>query len=141
MRPEGNTELQLDCEKSSEFDGRWKAFWNPPSGNLLRARSRSPLVWQQLQAISNYRTAIERNMTGMILAYGLYIATSLVSLAVGSYAYGFDATWNIIEPFSYPVSLLIWLTALWSLSSKSGSDLGHPAGSGPRGFGVKDTNQ
>jgi hypothetical protein len=112
LRPEGNTELQLDCEKSSEFDGRWKAFRNLPSGNLHRARSRSTLVWQQFQVISNYRTAIERNMTAMILAYGLYIATSLVSLAVGSYAYGFDATWNIIKPFSYLVSLSIWLTAL-----------------------------
>jgi hypothetical protein len=112
LKPAGNTEVQLDCEKSSEFDGRWKAFRDPPSGNLHRARSRSTLVWPQFHVISNHRTAIERIMKGMILAYGLYIATSLVSLAVGSYAYGFDAAWNIIRPFSYPVSVLIWLTAL-----------------------------
>jgi hypothetical protein len=67
-----------------------------------------------LGVISYYRIAMGKNMKGMMLAYGLYIATSLVSLAVRSYAYGFDAAWNIIEPFSYLVSLSIWLTALWS---------------------------
>jgi hypothetical protein len=106
--------LQLDCENFSEFDGCWKAFRDPPGGTLHRSGSRSPLVWQQVQVISNYRTAIERNMKGMILAYGLYIATSLVSLAVRSYAYGFGVAWNIIEPFSYLVFLSISLTALWS---------------------------
>jgi hypothetical protein len=113
------SKLQLDCEKSSEFVGRWEAFRDPPGGTLHRSRSRSPLVWQQVQVISNYRTAIERNMKGMILAYGLYIATSLVSLAVGSYAYGFGAAGNIIEPFSYLVSLSIWLTAMWSYHPNS----------------------
>jgi hypothetical protein len=33
---------------------------------------------------------------------------------VRSYAPSFDAAWNIIQPFSYLVSLSIWLTALWS---------------------------
>jgi hypothetical protein len=107
-------ELQLDCEKSPEFDGHRKAFRDPPCGNLHRARFCSTLVWQQFQVTSNYRTMIERNMKGVILAYGLYLATRLVSLAVGSYASGFDAAWNIIEPFSYLVSLSIWLIALWS---------------------------
>ena len=67
-----------------------------------------------LGVISYYRIAIGKNMKGMILAYGLYIATSLASLAVRSYAYSFDAAWNTIEPFSYLVSVSIWLTALWS---------------------------
>jgi hypothetical protein len=45
---------------------------------------------------------------------GVSIATSLASLAVRSYAHSFDAAWNTIEPFSYLVSVSIWLTALWS---------------------------
>jgi hypothetical protein len=28
--------LQLDCEKSSEFVGRWEAFRDPPGGTLHR---------------------------------------------------------------------------------------------------------
>ena len=71
-------------------------------------------AWQQFQVIPNYRTAIARNMKGVILAYGLYLAAGLVSLAVRSYADGFSAASNIIEPFSYLVSLSIWLTAMWS---------------------------
>jgi hypothetical protein len=67
-----------------------------------------------LGVISYYRIAIGKNMKGMILAYGLYIATSLGGLAVRSYAPSFDAAWNIIQPFSYLVSLSIWLSALWS---------------------------
>ena len=67
-----------------------------------------------LRVISCCGIAIGKNMKGMILAYGLYIATSLASLAVRSYAYSFDAAWNTIEPFSYLVSVSIWLTALWS---------------------------
>jgi hypothetical protein len=107
-------ELQPECNPS-EFVGRWEAFRDPPwRGNLHRARSRATLFWQQFQVISNYRTAIERNMKGVILAYGLYLAAGLLSLAVRSCAYGFSAASNIIEPFSYLVSLSIWLTAMWS---------------------------
>jgi hypothetical protein len=58
--------------------------------------------------------AFGKNMAGMILAYGLSIATSLASLAVRSYAHSFDAAWSTIGPFSYLVSVLIWLTAPWS---------------------------
>jgi hypothetical protein len=48
-----------------------------------------------LGVISYCGIAIGKNMKGMILAYGLYIATSLVSLAVRSYAPSFDAAGNI----------------------------------------------
>jgi hypothetical protein len=62
-----------------------------------------------------YRIAISRNMRGMIAGYGLYIATSLVSLALRSYAgMSFDTFWKIAQPLSYDLSLLIWLIALRS---------------------------
>ncbi len=65
--------------------------------------------------ISYYRIPIGKNLKGMIGGYGLYIGTSLVSLAFRSYAgRAFEAAWNVIQPSSYDLSLLIWLIALWS---------------------------
>jgi hypothetical protein len=68
-----------------------------------------------MAVVSYYGIAIGRNMRGMIFGYGLYIGTSLVSLAVRSYAgTGFDEAWKIIQPSSYLISLVVWLAALWS---------------------------
>jgi hypothetical protein len=68
-----------------------------------------------LGVIAHYRIEIGKNMKGMVFGYGLYIGTSLMILAVRSYAGArFDATWNFIQPFSWLVSLFVWLTALWS---------------------------
>lgn len=68
-----------------------------------------------LAVVGYYRIAISRNMKGMIAGYGLYIATSLMSLALRSYAgMPFDNSWKIAQPLSYDLSLLIWLAALRS---------------------------
>jgi hypothetical protein len=68
-----------------------------------------------LGVIAHYRIEIGKNMRGMIFGYGLYIGTSLMSLAVRSYAgTSFDTAWNFIQPFSWVLSLFIWLAALWS---------------------------
>ena len=68
--------------------------------------------------ISYYAIAIGKNMKGMIAGYGLYIATSLVSLALRSYAgIRFDEIWKVVQPLSYDVSLLVWVAALWSYQS------------------------
>ncbi|HWG59321.1 MAG TPA: hypothetical protein VN661_09765 [Candidatus Acidoferrales bacterium] len=65
--------------------------------------------------VSSYGLALGRNMKGMVTGYGLYVATSLVTLAVRSYAgASFEAIWNTMQPLSYLVSLLIWVGALWS---------------------------
>jgi len=73
------------------------------------------LLFGILAVISYYRIPMGKNLKGMIGGYGLYIGTSLVSLAFRSYAgHAFEAAWNIIQPSSYDISLLIWLVALWS---------------------------
>lgn len=78
-----------------------------------------------LLVVSYYRIAISRNMKGMIAGYGLYIATSLMSLALRSYAgMAFDAFWKITQPVSYDLSLLIWLVALRSYSPTPVADSG-----------------
>jgi len=78
-----------------------------------------------LVVVSYYRIAISRNMKGLIAGYGLYIATSLVTLALRSYAgISFDTFWKIAEPLSYDISLLIWLVALRSYSPTPVPDSG-----------------
>lgn len=68
-----------------------------------------------LAVISYYGITIGRNMKGMIVGYGLYIVTSLVTLAMRSYAgTRFDEIWKVAQPLSYDVSLVIWMVALWS---------------------------
>lgn len=68
-----------------------------------------------LAVIFYYGVGIGRNMKGMIMGYGLYIFTSLVSLAVRSYAgKPFDRIWDVIQPLSFDISLIMWLVALWS---------------------------
>ncbi len=68
-----------------------------------------------LAVISYYGVGIGKNIKGMALGYGLYILTSLISLAVRAYAGpSFDAVWNVVQPLSFDTSLLIWVVALWS---------------------------
>jgi len=68
-----------------------------------------------LCVVSYYRIEIGRNMKGMIFGYGLYIATSLISLATRSYqGSSFDEAWKVIQPLSLDISLIMWVVALWS---------------------------
>lgn len=72
-------------------------------------------VFGLLAVIFYYGIPIGKNMKGMILGYGLYILTSLVSLAVRAYAgKPFDKVWDVAQPLSFDTSLVIWLVALWS---------------------------
>jgi len=72
-------------------------------------------IFLLLWVISYYGIVIGRNIKGMILGYGLYIGTSLLSLAVRAYAgLRFDEVWKVVQPLSYAVSLVVWLVALWS---------------------------
>lgn len=68
-----------------------------------------------LAVISYYRVPIGKNLKGMISGYGLYIVTSLFTLAIRAYSGPrFNGYWNVIQPLSFDVSLAIWLAALWS---------------------------
>jgi len=68
-----------------------------------------------LAVVFHYSIAMGRNMKGMILGYGLYVGSSLLTLATQSYAG--DAFYNIlkiVQPLSWNVCLLVWASALWS---------------------------
>jgi len=79
-----------------------------------------------LAAIFYYGIRIGRNMKGMVFGYGIYVATSLMALAVRAYPrLPVHAAWNAIQPFCYDVSLFVWLIALWSYAPT-------PVSAGPR---------
>jgi hypothetical protein len=82
-----------------------------------------------LAVISYYRIPIGKNLKGMITGYGLYIVTSLFTLATRAYAGPkFNSTWNVIQPFSFDLSAAIWLVALWSYHPNPVPDPGIPLG-------------
>lgn len=68
-----------------------------------------------LMVVSYYRIPIGKNLRGMISGYGLYVVTSLFTLAIRAYAGPrFNSSWNVIQPLAFDLSLAIWLIALWS---------------------------
>jgi hypothetical protein len=84
------------------------------------------LLFCILAVIFYYRIPIGINMKGMTLGYGLYVATSLVTLAVRAYAGAWLMTiWVYAQAVSFVISLFIWLIALWSYAPNlsPGSDI------------------
>lgn len=68
-----------------------------------------------LAIIFGYRIPVGRNILGMIVGYGAYIAMSLISRAIEAYASEWlRAVWLYVQPFSFIASLVIWMVALWS---------------------------
>lgn len=62
-----------------------------------------------------YGVPLGKNIKGIIFGYGLYIGTSVMNLAMRAYAGpSFHQTWSVILPWSYILSLLVWVQALWS---------------------------
>jgi hypothetical protein len=73
------------------------------------------LLLAALALIFRRSLVMGRNMKGMFLGYGIYVAASLVILAVRSYAGPVaQHAWQIAQPFSYLVCVLIWLCAMWA---------------------------
>jgi hypothetical protein len=68
-------------------------------------------------AISYYGISLGKNMRGMLYGYGLYLGTSVISLALRAYlGRDFNIVWRVVQPLSFDISLVIWLAALWSYS-------------------------
>ncbi|HKQ85453.1 MAG TPA: hypothetical protein VJS43_01655 [Candidatus Acidoferrales bacterium] len=65
-------------------------------------------------SILHYGLELDQNMRGMMLGYGLYLGTSVVSLALRFYFGEKADVWRTIQPVSFDLSLLIWLIALWN---------------------------
>jgi hypothetical protein len=62
-----------------------------------------------------YAVPLGKNLKGMIVGYGFFLATSLVQLtARNNLGESFQSAWQILQPTSYLLSLIFWLVALWS---------------------------
>src|SRR6202050_3031202 len=62
-----------------------------------------------------YGIEIGKNMKGMILGFGVYVGTSIVTLTLRLFiGIRFSPIWKITEPSSYVAALIIWAVALWS---------------------------
>ncbi len=56
-----------------------------------------------------------RNLRGILLGYGLFIATSVIWQTVGaSSGPAFHHYWSYVNPISYAATLVIWAAHLWS---------------------------
>jgi len=68
-----------------------------------------------LAVVFGYRISIGRNLKGVILGYGLYLASSVISSELRSYAgSSFHAAWRLIQPYTFLISLCVWLIAMWA---------------------------
>jgi len=68
-----------------------------------------------LEVVFYYAIPLSGNLTGIILGYGLCLSASLVILTLRIYiGPAFNATWEFAQPFSYLLSLGIWLFTLWN---------------------------
>ena len=89
--------------------------------NFLTAQA--ILLFGILGVVSYYRLPMGKNLRGMICGYGLCLATSLMALALRSYVGPkFYSIWSFMQPFSYMVSLLVWLVTLWSYEPNPAPD-------------------
>jgi hypothetical protein len=68
-----------------------------------------------LVVISYYRIELGRNLFGIIAGLGLYVGSTVLSHELKSYVGpAFNAAWSVIQPYTYLISLLIWVFTLWS---------------------------
>jgi hypothetical protein len=71
-----------------------------------------------LLVIAYYGVAVGRNLTGIILGYGMYIAVEVMIDATRSHVgQSFHNTFSIVRTYSYMFALVVWTAALWSYSA------------------------
>jgi len=59
-----------------------------------------------------------RNLKGMVLGYGFFIGTNVISLTLRSHLGGqFRLWWRYLPAITYSVTLLIWCFTLWSFQA------------------------
>jgi len=76
------------------------------------------LLGALLLVVAYYGVSVGRNLTGIILGYGMYIAVEVMSDATRSHAgQSFHNTFSRIRTYSYLFALVVWMAALWSYSA------------------------
>jgi hypothetical protein len=62
-----------------------------------------------------YAIPVDRNLKGIVIGYGIFVASGVVQLAlVSRWGPVAQSLWSYAQPFSYLMVLGIWVHALWS---------------------------
>lgn len=93
--------------------------WSPASTNAelerdLRA-AQLLVLGGILGVVAYFRIPFGKNLKGIIAGYGLFLGSSVITLALRSYAgSSFDRIWLFIQPSIFLTCLLIWTWTTWS---------------------------
>jgi len=67
-----------------------------------------------VSVFSFYRVSLGRNLRSLVLGYGIFLATSVVNLAVrGQIGEKFQFAWQLLQPSLYIVVLIVWNAGMW----------------------------
>src|SRR5215470_6979112 len=62
-----------------------------------------------------YKLSLGRNLRALVFGYGIFLATSVVNLAMrGQIGERFQLTWQVLQPSLYIVVLTVWSAGVWS---------------------------
>jgi hypothetical protein len=93
-------------------DVPWPTTGIELEGNLRAIQALALIVLAVL--IVYYQIPIGRNIKGIFIGYGLFIATSVVTLTLrGSLGKTFQIAWVLVQPMCYLTVLFIWCRSLW----------------------------
>jgi len=74
------------------------------------------LLFVIIALLAYYRVPVGRNLKWISFGYGLYVCTSVMSLAFGSLpAFALRPEWRYVQRMAYLGALFIWGCTLWSL--------------------------
>ena len=93
--------------------------WSPAASNAeLESDLRlvqALLIVGILFVISYFRIPLGKNLKAILLGYGLFLGTSVMVLALQTYAgKSFQAAWAVSQPSFYIAVLAIWTVGMWS---------------------------
>jgi len=93
-------------------DVPWPTTGIELEGNLRAIQALALIVLAVL--IVYYEVPMGRNIKGIFVGYGLFIATSVVTLTLrGSIGKTFQIAWVFLQPVCYLTVLFIWCGSLW----------------------------
>lgn len=82
------------------------------------------LLFILVSLLAYYAIPVGRNLKGMIVGYGLFIAVSIACLALRAGLGGiFQSWWQYLQPAAYNGALLIWCLSLWSYQPSPHSEI------------------
>lgn len=68
-----------------------------------------------LAIVFYYRIELGKNVTGMILGFGVYIGVSLTTLALRAFVGSpFNTAWGLLQSASFVFATAVWTVALWT---------------------------